>query len=100
MENVVRTIGSYIVPVLFFLVGIILITTYLFAGKDTAQPVDILLAGFVLLSIGVLTMPFILAAINRQLLTVLMAAGVAVSYYFPRLYGGWATSYSCVVCRL
>lgn len=87
MENVVRTIGSYVVSILFFLVGINLITAYLFAGEDTAQPVDILLAGLVLFSLGVLTMPFILAAINRQLLTVLMVIGIGVSLFLGfRIY--------------
>ncbi|MEO0403642.1 MAG: hypothetical protein AAF193_02100, partial [Bacteroidota bacterium] len=87
MDNIGRTIGSYVLPVLLFNVGLTFAIIYLMAGSNTSQPLDLLVAALTLMVVGVLTIPAILVSMKQSAFYVFLGIGVLVTIFLGyRIY--------------
>ncbi|NQX91230.1 MAG: hypothetical protein HRT74_03690 [Flavobacteriales bacterium] len=81
MDNIGRTIGSYVLPMLLFSVGLTFAIIYLMAGENTAQPLDLLVSALTLMVVGVLTIPAILVSMKQSAFYVFLGIGVLVTIF-------------------
>lgn len=75
MEQFFREVNKYVISILFLLAGGLFLRKYLLADELETQPTEMLYASIALLAVGVLTMPVVMARLNRKLNVVLLVLG-------------------------
>lgn len=81
MEQIVRTLGKYVITVILVVFGLFFLFKYLSGDEIETQPIEMLWSALILIALGVVAAPDVLQHIGKKATYAMLAVGLLLSGY-------------------
>ena len=81
MEQIVKTLGKYVITAILVVFGLFFLFKYLSGDEIETQPIEMLISALILVALGVLAAPDVLQHIGKKATVIVLFCGLAVTAY-------------------